>query len=90
MNVSCVFLECPAVSSCLSNSCLGRIMAVAQEELHSSLKRIRGECTRVKQKLEDAYDKGDRLKVIAVQREKVPSLIVLALTTVLLKPCSLS
>ena len=52
-------------------SCLARIMAVAQEELHSSLKRVRGECTRVKRKLEESCEKGERLKVIAVEREKV-------------------
>jgi predicted transcriptional regulator len=46
-------------------------MAVAHEELHSSLKRVRGECTRVKKKLEESCDKGERLKVIAVEREKV-------------------
>ncbi len=63
---------------------------MAQEELHSSLKRVWGECTRVKKKVEEAYDKGDRLKVMAVQREKVLTLIVVALCTLLFTLCSLS
>jgi hypothetical protein len=54
-----------------SLSCLARIMAVAQEELHSSLKKVRGECTRIKKKLEESCEKGERLKVIAVERVKV-------------------
>ncbi len=51
--------------------CLGRIMAVAQEELHQSLKRVRGKCTRVKRKLEESLEKGELKKVNAVAREKV-------------------
>ncbi len=54
-----------------SLSCLARIMAVAQEELHSSLKKVRGECTRIKKLLEESCKKGERLKVIAVERVKV-------------------
>jgi hypothetical protein len=54
-----------------SLSCLARVMAVAQEELHSSMKKVRGECTRIKKKLEESCEKGERLKVIAVERVKV-------------------
>ena len=46
-------------------------MAVAQEELHHSLKRVRVECTRVKRKLEESVDKGERKKVKAVARAQV-------------------
>ena len=44
---------------------------MAQEELHQSLKRVRVECTRVKRKLEESVDKGERNKVNAVARAKV-------------------
>ena len=60
---------------------------MAQEELHSSLKRVRGECTRIKKKMEESFDKGERLKVIAVEREKVLTFFVVALTTLSLRPC---
>ncbi len=63
-----------ALASFFSVSCFPRIMAVAQEELHSSLKRVRGECTGVKKKLQESCEKGERLKVIAVEREKVRAL----------------
>ena len=71
-------------SPCLSVACLGRIMAVAKEELHANLKRIRGECTRVKKKLEESFDRGERLKVVAVEREKVLILFAVRLTMLLL------
>jgi len=63
-----------------SLSCLARVMAVAQEELHSSLKKVRGECTRIKKKLEESCEKGERLKVIAVERVKVRALFFHPLT----------
>ena len=62
-------------------------MAVAKEELHASLKRVRGECTRVKKKLEESFDRGERLKVVAVEREKVLLLFVVTLTILVLKHC---
>jgi hypothetical protein len=62
-------------------------MAVATEEVHASLKRVRGECTRVKKKLEESFDRGERLKVIAVEREKVLLLFVVTLTILVLKHC---
>ncbi len=55
---------------------------MAKEELHASLKRVRGECTRVKKKLEESFDSGERLKVVAVEREKVLLLFVVRLTMV--------
>ena len=60
---------------------------MAHEELHSSLKRVRGECTRVKKKLEESCDKGERLKVIAVEREKVHPFFYVALPCLSLRPC---
>jgi hypothetical protein len=70
--------EFSAFSPCLIVPCIGRIMAVAQEELHQSLKRVRGECTRVKRKLEESLDKGERNKVKAVARAKVRIFCTLA------------
>jgi hypothetical protein len=70
----------------VSDFCFVRIMAVAQEELHSSLKRIRGECTRVKKKLEASCEKGVRLKEIAVEREKVRAMFFDSLTSIMVIP----
>ncbi len=60
---------------------------MAHEELHSSLKRVRGECTRVKKKLEESCDKGERLKVIAVEREMVLPFFYVAQTCLSFRPC---
>ncbi len=60
---------------------------MAKEELHASLKRVRGECTRVKKKLEESFDRGERLKVVAVEREKVYLLFFVRLIMLLLKLC---
>ena len=56
---------------------------MANEELHASWKRVQGECPRVKKKLEESFDRGERLKVVAVEREKVLLLFVVRLTMLL-------
>ena len=44
---------------------------MAQEELHQTLVRVQGECTRAKKKLTESFDRGERMKEIALNREKV-------------------